>query len=153
MKVRTERVRGFWNHTVVSVGDCMLTQLTARAPDEVVRSSYARLAYAEPDNQRYFDDSFKPETPSVKGFAYGILVHGREPAEKFFPAFAQIVFPRPNLTGYYPRVINLFSEFPEVVRRCTGGIFEERHDSLERQFENIDLPEPVLRDDVGDFIG
>lgn len=139
---------GFWNHTVITVGDCMLTQSTARNPGAPVRTSYARLAYAEPDNQKYLHDSFKPVTPSRKGFIYGILTHGREPKERFFPAFAQIVFPKPNLDGCFPRPLDLFAMFPETVRRCTSGIFEERHDTLERQFEHIELPEPELRDDL-----
>lgn len=153
MKACVERDdSGFWNHTVITAGDCMITQSTVRNPSENVRSSYARLTYAEPDNQRYLDESFKPVTPSRQGFVYGILVHGREKSEKFFPAFAQIVFPRRNLDGYYSRRIDLFAEFPEIVRRCTSGIFEERRDTLERQYEEIDLPDPELRDDLGDVL-
>ena len=139
---------GFWNHTVLTVGDCMITQSTARHAGAPIRSSQARLAYSEPDNQKYLHDSFKPVTPSRKGFVYGILAHGREPREKFFPAFAHFVFPRRNLDGFHPRPIDLFAMFPETVRRCTSGIFEERHDTLERHFEHIELPDPQLRDDI-----
>jgi hypothetical protein len=123
VKVTVER-DGFWNHTIASAGDCIMTQATVRQPDDPVRSSLARQAYAEPSNQKYLDPSWVPATPSRQGFVYGILVHGREPADKFFPAFAQIVFPNRNLEGYFPRSIDLFREFPEVVRQCTSGIFE-----------------------------
>jgi hypothetical protein len=143
---------GFWNHTVVTAGDCLMTQSTVRTPLDLVRSSFARRAYAEPDNQKYLFSSLQPATPSLPGFVYGILVHGRDPGERFFPAFAQIVFPRRNLTGYHPGAIDLFKEFPEVVRQCTTGIFEERHDTLERQYETISLPEPELRDDLGEAL-
>lgn len=143
---------GFWYHTVITAGDCIMTQATARSPDELVRSSYARLAYAEPDNQQYLDPSFRPVTPARDGFVYGILIHGRERKEKFFPAFGQIVFPNRKLEGYSPRRIDLFAEFPEVVRRCTSGIFEERRNNLGRQFEEIDLPEPELREDFGEVL-
>ena len=61
---------GFWNHTLVSVGDCIMTQATAKFPDEVVPCSMARLAYAEPDTQRYLNPSFQPATSSRKGCVY-----------------------------------------------------------------------------------
>ena len=81
---------------------------------------------------------------------YAFLIHGREPPERFFPAFAQIVFPNRNLTSYFSRKIDLFKEFPEVVRRCTSGIFEERHETLNEHFSTITMPEPELRDDIGE---
>jgi hypothetical protein len=153
MKVSCDKdASGFWNHTVVSFGDCIMTQSTARHPDELLRHSYAREAYAEPDNQKYLDASFQPVTPSRRGFVYAVLVHGRDPDEKFFPAFARIVFPNPNLTSNFRRSIDLFTEFPETVRQCTGGIFEERKQTLERQFETVELPEPQLRDDIGEVL-
>jgi hypothetical protein len=148
VKVTVER-DGFWNHTIASAGDCIMTQATVRQPDDPVRSSLARQAYAEPSNQKYLDPSWVPATPSRQGFVYGILVHGREPADKFFPAFAQIVFPNRNLEGYFPRSIDLFREFPEVVRQCTSGIFEERHQNLKERME-IEMPEPELREDLGE---
>lgn len=152
MKTTVER-DGFWNHTVVSAGDCIMTQATLKLPDDPVRSSLARRAYSEPDNQQYLNASFQPVTATRRGFVYGLLVHGREPQDRFFPAFAQIVFPNRNLESYFPRRIDLFKEFPEVVRQCTSGIFEERHESLKQQFATIDMPEPELRDDLGESFG
>ncbi len=149
MKTSVER-DGFWNHTVVSFGDCIMTQATAKCPDDLVRCSLARQAYSEPDNQKYLNASFQPATESRRGFVYGLLIHGRDPRERFFPAFAQIVFPNRNLESYFSRRIDLFKEFPEVVRQCTSGIFEERHESLKQQFELIEMPEPELRDDLGE---
>jgi hypothetical protein len=143
---------GFWNHTVVAIGDCIMTQSTVRHADELVRHSHAREAYAEPDNQRYLHSSFQPVTQSRRGFVYAILIHGRDPNDKFFPAFAKIVFPERSLTKYYRRSIDLFAEFPEVVRQCTTGIFEERHENLDRHFETIEIPEPQLRDDLGEAL-
>lgn len=141
---------GFWNHTIVAAGDCIMTQATAKHPDDLVRCSLARQSYAEPDNQKYLNESFQPATPSRRGFVYGLLIHGREPLERFFPAFAHIVFPNRNLDSYFSRRVDLFKEFPEVVRQCTSGIFEERHQTLKQQFETIAMPEPELREDVGD---
>jgi hypothetical protein len=153
MKVSCDKDHsGFWNHTVVSIGDCIMTQSSARHPDDLLRHSYARVAYAEPDNQRYLHSSFQPITTSRRGFVYGVLVHGRDPDEKFFPAFARIVFPNRNLTSNYRRQFDLFKEFPEAVRRCTSGIFEERKHTLERQFETVELPDPELRDDIGEVL-
>lgn len=150
LKVVTEKDdSGFWNHAVVTAGDSMMTQTTVQYPGQLVRTSFARLAYAEPDNRRYLSVDFEPATEALKGFVYGILIHGREPREKFFPAFASIVFPKRNLDGYYPQCIDLFREFPETVRQCTTGIFEERHCDLERICESIEIPEPELRDDIG----
>jgi hypothetical protein len=149
MQSTVER-NGFWNHTVVAVGDCIITQATVQDPFEMVRHSLARQCYCEPDNQRYLDSSFAPATASRSGFVFGLLVHGREPRERFFPAFAHIVFPNRNLNGYFSRRIDLFREFPEVVRQCTSGIFEERHQSLEQQFGQIEMPEPELREDLGE---
>ncbi|MCI0334190.1 MAG: hypothetical protein L0228_13310, partial [Planctomycetes bacterium] len=125
-------------------------QATVKYPDDLVRPSLARQSYAEPDNQRYLDSSFQPITANRRGFVYGLLVHGREPRERFFPAFAQIVFPNRNLESYFSRRIDLFKEFPEVVRQCTTGIFKERNQNLKQQFEKIDMPEPELREDLGE---
>lgn len=144
---------GFWNHTVIGTGDCIMTQATVKFPDELVRCSLARQAYCEPDNQKYLNASFQPITQSRKGFVYGLLLHGREPRERFFPAFARIVFPDRNLESYFARQIDLFKEFPETVRRCTSGIFEERNQTIKQQFEMIEMPEPELREDLGESAG
>lgn len=132
---------GPWYHSLVICGQVAMTQNAVGCPDEIVRSSLFRQMYAGRDNQRYLFPELAPaELPSVP-MLYGILIHGQFDQSPIFPGFAVIRFPAPDLQNYLPGRIDLFQEFPEVVRSRTEGLFENQG------IEQIAEPEPELRFD------
>jgi hypothetical protein len=114
-----------WNHTVVLAGNVAFTQNSAADPDQVVRPSLFRQLYACRDNQQYLFAELEPEELPANPILYGILIHGQSEESPIFPGFARLVFPKEDLLSNWPGHIDLFLEFPEVVRHCTKGKFEE----------------------------
>jgi hypothetical protein len=129
-----------WNHTLVICGRVALTQNAAGCPEEVVRPSLFRQMYAGPDNQRFLFREMEPEEPAPDSVLYGILIHGQSVESAILPAFARIVFPKQNLKENWSQQIDLFEEFPQVVRARTLGAFEAEP-------VHISEPEPALRTD------
>lgn len=130
-----------WNHTIVTCGRAAFTQNSASHPDEVVRPSAFRLLYAGRDKQRYlFPDLEEKESPR-DSIVYGILIHGQSTNSPIFPAFARIVFPKEDLNSYWPGDVDLFAQFPDVVREKTERLFAD-HPTVER----VEEPVPELRD-------
>ncbi|MCX7424146.1 MAG: hypothetical protein NTW96_00680 [Planctomycetia bacterium] len=131
-----------WNHTLVLCGRIALTQNAVGGPEEIVQPSLFRQRYAARDNQRYLFVELEPEEPPPDSVLYGILIHGQANEGVVFPGFARIVFPKEDLQSYLPGQIDLFREFPEVVRTKTEGLFEDA-----TNLEQIAEPEPELRMD------
>jgi hypothetical protein len=131
-----------WNHTLVLCGRIALTQNAVGGPEEVVQPSLFRQMYAARDNQRYLFPELEPEEPPPDSVLYGILIHGQSDEGAIFPGFAKIVFPKEDLQSYWPGRIDLFQEFPEVVRAKTEGLFE-----TQAGVEQVAEPEPELRMD------
>lgn len=131
-----------WNHTLVICGRAALTQNAVGGPEEVVRPSLFRQMYAGRDNQRYLFPEMEPEEPPPDSVLYSILIHGQSEESAIFPGFARIVFPKEDLQSNWPEYIDLFQEFPEVVRSRTQGAFEDR-----AAVEPIAEPQPELRTD------
>ena len=114
-----------WNHTVVMAGGVAFTQNSAGDPDHVVRPSQFRQLYACRDNQKYLFAELEPADPPPNPVIYCILIHGQSGESPIFPAFARIVFPKEDLLSNWPGQIDLFAEFPDVVRKFTEGKFED----------------------------
>lgn len=114
-----------WNHTVVIAGNVAFTQNSASDPENVVRPSLFRQLYACRDNQKYLFAELEPPAPPPKTLLYGILIHGQSEDSPIFPAFVRIVFPKEDLLSNWSDQIDLFAEFPDVVRSCTEGKFED----------------------------
>lgn len=129
-----------WNHTLVICGRVAMTQNAAGGPDEIVRPSLFRQMYAARDNQRYLFPEMEPQAPPPDSVLYGILLHGQSSESPIFPGFAMIQFPREDLQSYWPARIDLFEEFPEVVRAKTEGVFRDA-----ATVEHVSAPEPELR--------
>jgi hypothetical protein len=138
--VRAEAVRfdGFWYHTrIICKDDVALTQNTVPDPEVVVRNSWFRCCYSQPNNQRYLFPDMKPEETRLDSLLYGILLHGRSVTGPL-PGFAQIRFPMPNLTGYYAERIDMFDEFRDVVREKLSGVRQPSSEELEIEPELIE---------------
>jgi len=138
--VTAEAVKGesnAWFHTRLVSGQVVLTESAVSDPNEVVRPSQFREMYAAPDNRRYLFPEMEPEESSEGSLLYGILIHGRFGQDFTLPAFADIVFPLPDLTGYHPGRIQLFSEFPGIIAKQNGF----------PQSRPVDEPKPKLRND------
>lgn len=129
-----------WHHTLVISDRVAFTQNALGDPDGLVRPSLFRHMYAANDNQRFLFPELEPEAPPPDSVLYGILVHGQSDESATFPGFAKIVFPKDDLKSYWPGNVDLFAEFPEVVRSKTEGLFE-----VQTGVEEIAAPQPELR--------
>mgnify|MGYP001492496030 CR=1 FL=1 len=114
-----------WNHTVVIAGNVAFTQNSASDPENVVRPSLFRQLYAGRDNQKYLFAELEPPAPPRKASHYSILINGQSEDGPMFTALARIVFTKEDLLSNWADQIDLFAEFPEVVRSCTEGKFED----------------------------
>lgn len=130
-----------WNHTLVLSGRAALTENAVGHPDGLVRPSLFRMMYAGKDNQQYLFPEMQPLPSPPDSIVYGILIHGHSES-CVLPCFAKIVFPREDLQSNLPGEIDLFREFPEIVRARTVGAFEDQ-DGIEQVAE----PKPQLRTD------
>lgn len=114
------KYEGYWYHSLVICNDDVaLTENALPNPDAVVRNSCFRYDYAKRDNQLYLFSDMAPEQPPSDSLLYGIIVHGRSRENPLLPGFAQVRFPKPKLDGYYRERVDLFAEFPEVVKEMT----------------------------------
>jgi hypothetical protein len=128
---------GNWHHTRIICGLVAFTQNALGDPEDVVRPSLFRSMYAARDNQTYLIPELKPAESPPDSLLYGILVHGKSEMSRLFPGFADIVFPKPDLESYYDGRIELFKEFPDVVKAKTSRLFGTE--------ETIEPSQPVLR--------
>lgn len=124
-----------WNHTLVTCGRVALTESTVGHSDEVVRPSLFRQQYSARDNVKYLFPEMQPNAPAPGSVLYGILLHGKSSEGAHKLGFAEIRFPKENVEGYQPGIIDLFLEFPQVVvartQRTAEGAVEQ-------------IPEPVV---------
>lgn len=128
---------GNWHHTRIVAGRVLMTQNAAGCPEAVVKPSNFRFAYAAQDNVRYLFPEMQPPEPPPDSVLYGILIHGRAERSQLFPGFANVVFPKPDLTSNHDGYVDLFREFPEVVKEKTQQPFGPP--------EGEHLPEPEIR--------
>jgi hypothetical protein len=125
-----------WNHTLITCGRVALTESTVSHPDEVVRPSLFRQQYSARDNAKYLFPEMQPNAPAPGSVLYGILIHGKSSEGAHKLGFAKIRFPKENVEGYQPGVIDLFLEFPQIV------VAIQRTAESEPAVEQI--PEPVV---------
>ena len=128
-----------WNHTLVLADNVAFTQNSAGDPDQVVRPSLFRQLYACRDNQKYLFAELEPEDAPPNPVLYAILIHGQSEESSIFPGFARIVFPKEDLLSNWSGHIDLFAEFPEIVRLCSTGKFEDP------KAEEVAEPKPELK--------
>jgi hypothetical protein len=126
-----------WYHTLVMCGRIALTESTVGHPDEVVRPSLFRQQYSSRDNIKYLLPEMEPEAPTPDSVLYGILLHGKSHEGAHKLGFAKIRFPKENVEGYQPGIIDLFLEFPQIVVART-----QRSASSEAAV--VQIPEPVV---------
>jgi hypothetical protein len=128
-----------------------LTQSTTPNPEIIVRNSCFRNCYASNHNQGYLFPDLAPEKLPENPLLYGIIIHGRAAGNRLVPGFAQIRFPKPGLDSYYESIIDLFGEFPEVVKEKMAiceNIVPESNDENEVEPELLDSIEMTLNDDI-----
>lgn len=101
----------WWYYSKTTAGRVIMTSVSAKHPNELVRASESRLQYsANTYRQRFLWKEGEPVR--VKNWSvYALLLVGHEPRNSRELAFAVVRFPLPDYRGYYEQSIDLMREF------------------------------------------
>jgi hypothetical protein len=124
-------------HTVVRMGNVLLTQSQAEGPDDIIQTAEFRKGYAMQSQLELFGG--RPSDTVGDRHLYALLLHGPAYNSPRQPRFMSVVFPTRDCQSYvFDATISMYERFSDLAAAARNDRVEEIPDDLKMDLRRLD---------------